>query len=308
MGLSPDLIVCRSTQPLAASVKEKISLFCHVAPENVISVHDVSNVYRVPLILQPQGMTDLILKRLGLYQSDIRKNLDLDAWTKLADVADRLANSSTPIHIALVGKYTDLSDAYLSVINSLQHAALAVEEKVIIDWIDASQLEPNTKESDPQAYEKSWITLQNAHGILVPGGFGDRGVEGKILACNYARTKNVPYLGICLGLQIAVIEVARNVLGWKSANSAEFKEGAQPAVVVYMPEISKTQMGGTMRLGKRKTVFRDKDSIMYKLYGNRDIIEERHRHRYEVNPDLAPEIEKKSALRFVAQDESGMKK
>jgi CTP synthase len=305
LGLSPDLIVCRSTLPLAASVKEKISLFCHVSPDNVISVHDVSNVYRVPLILQPQGMTDLILKRLGLFQTDITKKMNIDAWTKLADVADRLTNSTSPIHIALVGKYTDLSDAYLSVINSLQHAALAVEERVIIDWIEAAQLEPNSKEADPQAYEKSWKTLQEAHGILVPGGFGDRGVEGKILACNYARTKKIPYLGICLGLQIAVIEVARNVLGWKGANSTEFRDNAQPAVVIYMPEISKTQLGGTMRLGKRKTVFRDKDSIMYKLYGNQDVIEERHRHRYEVNPDLAAEIEKKSNLRFVAQDESG---
>ncbi len=140
---------------------------------------------------------------------------------------------------------------------------------------------------------------------MVPGGFGDRGIEGKILACNYARTHNIPYLGICLGLQIAVIEICRNVLGWNDANSAEFSESASPQVIVYMPEISKTQMGGTMRLGKRTTVFRDKHSVICKLYGGVERVDERHRHRYEVNPELAPEIEAKSHLRFVAQDETG---
>ena len=303
LGLSPDIIVCRSTQVLSSSVKEKISSFCHVQPENVISVHDVSNIYRVPLILHPQGLTDLLINRLQLTSPH---EIDLKAWNKLAQTADNLsATKRNPTHIALVGKYTNLSDAYASVINSLQHAALHVDEKLVIDWVDATHLEIETKTNDPEAYEQAWKLLKAADGVLVPGGFGDRGVEGKILAAHFARTNYVPYLGICLGLQVAVIEVARNVLGWTNANSTEFKEDSDPAIVIYMPEISKTQMGGTMRLGKRRTVFRDKNTTIGKLYGNVEYVDERHRHRYEVNPDFTDEIEAKSNLRFVGQDETG---
>jgi CTP synthase len=231
---------------------------------------------------------------------------DLRGWQKIADRYTKLSNPELKgVHIALVGKYTNLSDAYHSVVSALQHAALKVEEKLVIDWIEASSLEQATKISNPEVYEKAWEKLKSVDGILVPGGFGDRGVEGKIMAINYARTNNVPFFGICLGMQLAVIETCRNVLGWKGANSTEFDEGCDKKVVIFMPDVSRTYMGGTMRLGKRVSRFKIKECNSYELYGYQELIEERHRHRYEINPDLVPEIEKGSNLRFVAQDDTG---
>eukprot|EP01122_Echinamoeba_exundans_P004203 TRINITY_DN1421_c0_g1_i1.p1 TRINITY_DN1421_c0_g1~~TRINITY_DN1421_c0_g1_i1.p1 ORF type:complete len:434 (+),score=83.02 TRINITY_DN1421_c0_g1_i1:709-2010(+) len=305
LGLSPDLILCRSSTELHESTKEKISNFCHVPIEFVIGVHDVSNTYRVPELLLTQGVYDVLCQKLNLVK---RPNVDFEKWREVADSFDRLKANGSPVHIAMVGKYTGLSDAYLSVIKALEHASFYAQRGVKIDWVEATDLE------DPKGekYEESWNVLRNAHGILVPGGFGNRGIEGKIAAAKYARENKKPYFGICLGLQVAVIETARNVVGWANATSEEFDKDAARKVVVYMPEISKTHLGGTMRLGSRETIFKNDQSVAYQLYKhlqpenpNPMRVAERHRHRYEVNPEVVADISSKSGLQFVGQDETG---
>ncbi|CAI5466102.1 unnamed protein product, partial [Closterium sp. Yama58-4] len=187
---------------------------------------------------------------------------------------------------------------------ALQHAAMACGRKLIIEWVASSDLEDAAKQESPDLYKEAWAALKRADGVLVPGGFGDRGVEGKILAANYARTNRVPYLGICLGMQIAVIEYARNVLGHTKASSTEFDPASPHPCIVFMPEVSKTHMGATMRLGARDTVLHSPDCLAAKLYGTSSSVSERHRHRYEVNPDMIHEFEA-AGLQFVGRDESG---
>lgn len=210
--------------------------------------------------------------------------------------------------IALVGKYTDLHDSYISVYKALEHATLAVGRKLEIKWIEATNLEPETLKADAIKYHESWQNLCSAQGILVPGGFGARGIEGMITAAKWAREHKIPYLGICLGMQIAVIEFARSVCDMPDAYSAEFDPDTKTPVVIYMPEISKTHMGGTQRLGLRPTHFQpgteDGKSIVRKLYGDKPSVDERHRHRYEVNPEHVATFEEKG-LAFVGCDESG---
>jgi CTP synthase len=293
LGISPDILVCRSSAPLADDTREKLAAFCHVKPQAVMSTHDVPNIYHVPLMLQEQGLCEI----LGV---DCTATSLLQEWTTMAHHLDTLTEE---VHIAMVGKYTDLTDAYLSVIKSLQHAAMAVDRKLVIDWIEASHLEPDWDATERDA---AWSDLRAAHGVLVPGGFGDRGIEGKILAAHYARTEAVPYLGICLGLQVATIEFCRNVLGMSGANSTEFEDNPEHAAVVFMPEISKTHLGGTMRLGSRPTLWQADGSKIRALYGPGEAVDERHRHRYEVNPDLIERIEE-AGLVFVGKDESGQR-
>ena len=289
LGITPDVLVCRSSKPLNEETREKLSAFCHVRPEAVFSTHDVPNIYHVPLMLEEQGFCNIL-------DIDCDKTGLLDEWRAMAHRLDELTEE---VSIAMVGKYTDLSDAYLSVIKSLQHAALAVERKLNIDWIEASDLEDSNN-------NEAWDLLRHANGILVPGGFGDRGIEGKILAAQYARENNVPYLGICLGLQVATIEFCRNVLGIKNATSTEFDADAANPAVIFMPEISKTHLGGTMRLGSRPTIFQVDDCVTKRLYGGHDAVHERHRHRYEINPDLVDQIEA-AGLKFVGKDDSGQR-
>ncbi|HJM55392.1 MAG TPA: CTP synthase (glutamine hydrolyzing) [Poseidonia sp.] len=296
LGITPDILVCRSSQPLNDETRNKLAAFCHVKPEAVMSTHDVPNIYHVPLMLQEQGLC-------GILGVDCKKTDLLTNWSKMAHHVDAL---SEEVHIAMVGKYTDLSDAYLSVIKSLQHASMAVDRKLVINWIEASHLEPSWSEQSPEEYNEAWNSLNASHGVLVPGGFGDRGVEGKVLAANHARTKKVPYLGICLGLQVATIEFCRNVLGLEGANSTEFEDNPEHAAVVFMPEISKTHLGGTMRLGSRLTLWQVEQCAIRDLYGPGDTVDERHRHRYEVNPDLIERIEE-AGLIFVGKDESGQR-
>ncbi|KAK3023741.1 hypothetical protein RJ639_044406, partial [Escallonia herrerae] len=301
MGLMPNILACRSTTELDENVKEKLSRFCHVPAENIITLYDVSNIWRVPLLLRDQKAHEAILKVLNLL--GVAQKPALGEWTSRAKLCDML---NEPVRIAMVGKYTGLSDSYLSVLKALLHASVACHRKLFIDWVPASDLEDATAEENPDGYKAAWSFLRGADAVLVPGGFGDRGVEGKIIAANYARQNKIPYLGICLGMQIAVIEFARSVLGMQDANSTEFDPYTQNPCVIFMPEGSKTHMGGTMRLGSRRTYFQVSDCKSAKLYGNKSFIDERHRHRYEVNPDMVEQLEN-SGLCFTGKDESGQR-
>ncbi|XP_066361764.1 uncharacterized protein [Miscanthus floridulus] len=285
LGLLPDILACRSTQI-----------------PNIINLHDVTNIWHIPLLLRDQKAHEAILKVLDLQcVGKVAREPQLSEWTERASRCDRL---KTPVRIAMVGKYTGLSDSYLSVIKALLHASVALDRKLVVDWVPSCDLEDSTAEETPDAYEKAWELLKGADGVLVPGGFGDRGVQGKILAAKYAREKNIPYLGICLGMQIAVIEFARSIMKLHGANSTEFDPTTKTPCVIFMPEGSKTHMGATMRLGSRRTFFQVTNCKSAKLYGNASYVDERHRHRYEVNPDMVPEFEK-AGLSFVGRDESG---
>ena len=296
LGITPDILVCRSTSPMTDETKEKLAAFCHVSPDAVMSTHDVPNIYHVPLMLESQGLCNIL-------NVDCNATNLLSEWRKMALNLDTLTEE---VSIAMVGKYTELSDAYLSVIKSLQHAAMEVNKKLRINWIEASHLEDSWKNKNDEEFENSWNMLKSSDGILVPGGFGDRGIEGKILAAQYARTSKVPFLGICLGLQIATIEFCRNVLNLTNANSTEFEDNPDFPAVIFMPEISKTHLGGTMRLGSRPTLWQVDNCKIKSLYGEGESVNERHRHRYEVNPDLIDDIEK-AGLVFVGKDETGQR-
>ena len=298
LGIIPDILVCRSEKPLEEETRAKLAAFCHVGTDAVVSAHDVSNLYQIPISLYEQSVLNKVSNHLGFEVPDSLPMLD--DWKHMADKVDRLEEQ---VHIAMVGKYTGLSDSYLSVIKALQHSAFAVDRKLVIDWIESTDLDPHNV---TEKHDEAWELLRAADGILVPGGFGNRGVEGKIAAANYARVNNVPYLGVCLGLQIATIEFCRNVLGLENANSTEFDENTPNPAVVFMPEISKTHMGGTMRLGTKPTPFLVDDCKMRRLYGGADHVDERHRHRYEVNPDLIGRIEAEGLV-YVGKDETGQR-
>jgi len=316
-GVKPDLILTRCEQPLLDSTRQKLSLFCQVPKENIISLHDISNIYHVPLLLAQQNAGGLICNHFGLpnHRDVVGPTLSLADFNfpapdvRLGDwqiMAERADQCSVEVVIALVGKYAGNHDAYVSVIKGLKHASIEAGLHLVIEWVDSQELEPNMLQIDSKRYDSAWRRLKSAHGVLVPGGFGDRGVEGKIMAASYCRTSDTPFFGICLGFQIAVIEFARNVVGWESANSAEFDEFTAHPVVIFMPEASKTQMGGTMRLGSRVTILRDDKAISSKLYGGNPVVYERHRHRYEVNPNCVKALEGKG-LTFVGQDERGLR-
>ncbi|KAM3252075.1 CTP synthase isoform X1 [Capsicum annuum] len=299
LGLAPNILACRSTMGLDDNVKEKLSRFCHVPIDNIISLHDVLNIWRVPLILRDQKAHESILRVLNL--KGVAREPVFGEWTSRTELCDRLHE---PVRVAMVGKYTGLSDSYLSVLKALLHSSVACRRKLFVDWVPASDLEDETAIENPENYRTAWNLLKGADAILVPGGFGDRGVEGKILAAKYARENRIPFLGICLGMQIAVIDYARSILGLQHANSTEFDPNTQNPCVIFMPEGSKTHMGGTMRLGSRRTYFQVKDSKSAKLYGNRSFVDERHRHRYEVNPDMVQQFED-AGLSFTGKDKSG---
>ncbi|KAI0511483.1 hypothetical protein KFK09_012113 [Dendrobium nobile] len=226
---------------------------------------------------------------------------NFQSWTKMAESYDNLTSS---VKIAMVGKYVGLSDSYLSVVKALLHACVACSLRSSVEWVAASDLDDESARLTPQAHATAWETIKSCSCILVPGGFGDRGVPGMILAAKYARENKVPYLGICLGMQISVIEFARSALGMERANSEEFDPETPYPVVIFMPEGSRTHMGSTMRLGSRRTFFQDLNCISSKLYGNSSFVDERHRHRYEVNPDFVERLES-AGLKFVGSDESG---
>jgi len=320
-GLSPDLLMCRSERPVEAAVRHKLSLFCQVPPECVVSLHDVSNLYRVPLLLAEQDVGRVLCARLGFATQGpctcVAPTLPLAASAvpaeargrRLGDwqvIADRTDSCKEEVRIAIVGKYMGNPDAYVSVVKALQHAALEAGLRLNVAWVDSSALEPNIQQVDSKRYDAAWEAIRSAQGVLVPGGFGNRGIEGKIATAGYCRENSLPYLGICVGLQTAVIEFARNALGWDAANSTEFDEQTPHPVVIFLPESSTAVMGGTMRLGSRATIIRDPDSLACRLYGGQPVIYERHRHRYEVSAACVPAMERQG-LHFAGQDDRGQR-
>ncbi|WP_294825550.1 CTP synthase [uncultured Eubacterium sp.] len=269
IGIQPDIIVCRTEHPLSEDIKRKISLFCNVGPDCVIENNNCDILYAVPMMLKEQKMDEVVLRKLGIDAT----NQDLSDWE---DMLFALRNPKQTVKIAMVGKYVELHDSYISVNEALKHGGIATRSAVDINWIDSESLEADGVDLDE--------VFKDVDGILVPGGFGSRGIEGKILACNYARTHKIPYFGICLGMQIAIIEFARNVLGLDGANSAEINPDTRYPVIDILPEKKTlTDLGGTLRLGKYPCVL-NPESKSYELYGA-DEIWERHRHRYEVNND-----------------------
>ena len=272
LGIQPDFIVCRSEHHIEKELKDKISLFCNVPTQNVISNYDVENLYELPRMLLDQKMDDLVLQHLQINAPAAH----MDEWDALVN---RVKNLNQELNIALVGKYVQLPDAYLSVNEALRHAGYYVNSVVNIDFINSEEL---NKENVAER-------LKYADGIIVPGGFGDRGVEGKIEAIKYARENNIPFLGICLGMQTAVIEFARNVLGYEGANSSEIDPETKYPVIDLMNDQKYIQdLGGTMRLGAYPCIL-DRESKSFEVYGEENI-SERHRHRYEFNNEFRQQI------------------
>ena len=269
LGIQPDIIVCRTEHPLTDDIKNKIALFCNVSKECVIENNNCDILYAVPMMLKEQKMDEVVMKKLGIDAP----NQDLSDWEEMLYA---LRNPKQTVKIALVGKYVELHDSYISVNEALKHGGISTMSAVDIHWIDSESLEADNTDLDE--------ILGDMDGILVPGGFGSRGIEGKILAANYARTHGIPYLGICLGMQIAIIEFARNVLNMQGANSAEINPETPFPLIDILPEKKNiSNLGGTLRLGQYPCILNEK-SKSYQLYGEKEIFE-RHRHRYEVNND-----------------------
>ncbi len=266
IGIQPDLLVVRTPMELGKEVRRKLSLFCDVPDEAVIECVDVKeSLYHIPLAIEEQRVADLVCKALQMP----RRTPDLREWREMCDT---YANPDHDVTVAMVGKYMDLQDAYLSVTEALMHGGIANSARVNITYVDSEDIEEN----GPEDY------LRDVHGVLVPGGFGDRGIEGKIEAIRYARENDIPYLGLCLGLQTAVIEFARNVCGLNEAGSREFHEDCENPVIIYLKEQEYvTELGGTMRLGAYPCALKP-GTLAHRLYGSEQI-SERHRHRLEVN-------------------------
>jgi len=281
IGIQPDAIVARCNRPLADSVKRKISLFCNVAQEKVIEDPDLPSIYEVPLFLKEQGFDRQIAAGLGLPE----READVTRWTELVT---RLRTPSKRVRIAIVGKYVELRDSYMSITEALLHAGVTLNTKVDIEWVGAEEL----SHDGPDA------RLHDLDGILIPGGFGDRGIEGKVKAVGYARETRMPFFGICLGLHCAVIEFARERLGLTKANSAEFDSDTPHPVIALLEDQTRiVDKGGTMRLGRYEAVLRT-GSTSHSCYGV-DRIHERHRHRYEFNPAYRERFEK-AGMRIAA--------
>lgn len=265
MGISPDIIVLRCDEPLEDSIFKKIALFCNVKEDCVIENMTIPVLYEAPLMLEKNHFSDIVCRELGIET----KAPDLTEWT---DMVERIKNRTKETSIAIVGKYVQLHDAYLSIVEALHHAGYETGTKVSIKWIDSENI----------TRENAGDILSEVSGIIVPGGFGNRGIEGKIAAAEYARTHNLPYLGICLGMQIAVIEFARHVCGMENANSGEFDKNTKYNVIDFMPDQNDSMAkGGTMRLGAYPCHIAP-GTMMEKCYG-KELISERHRHRYEFN-------------------------
>lgn len=286
IGIQPDILICRSKLPLPQVERQKISLFSNVEERAVISVIDLESIYQIPQVLHEQKLDNLILEKLGLHlKQPPLPEPDLSDWQKIVDQQKHLEQAVT---VAMVGKYVNLADSYKSLNEALAHAGIHTSTKVMIHYVDSEVLEKQGVE-----------LLKNCDAILVPGGFGERGIEGTIIAAQYARENNIPYLGICLGMQVAMIEFARHKAGMEKANSTEFDKNTPYPIVALISEwVNATGMrefrseesdkGGTMRLGAQPC-YLEKNSKAFEIYGN-NVIYERHRHRYEINNELVPRL------------------
>ncbi len=283
IGVYPDVLLCRADRPIPDDERAKISMFSNVPVDNVISVWDADSIYKIPSMLHAQKVDDIVCEKLGLQV----KPADLSAWDKLVYA---LEHPEHEVRIGMIGKYVDLSDSYKSLNEALNHAGLHTRTKVTIEYVDAEELERTGR-----------VDLSHLDAILVPGGFGKRGTEGKIKAIQYAREHRIPYLGICLGMQLATIEFARNVCGLENANSTEFDQDTPHPVVALITEwmdrtgrierrTAQSDLGGTMRLGSQKCPV-EPGTLGAKIYGPE--VNERHRHRYEVNNVYVPQLEGK---------------
>jgi len=299
-GVQPDVIIARSSKPLDFVRKEKIALFCNMKPENVISAPDIESIYDVPINFEKDKLSDTLLKSLKLAP---KKPSDLSEWKKFVA---KMKNATKEVNIAVVGKYFAtgdfvLSDAYISVIEALKHASYTLGAKPKLTWLSSEEFEGTE-------VKKNLKTLTKYDGILVPGGFGSRGIEGKLAVIRFAREHKIPYFGLCYGMQLAVIEFARNVLGLKDANTAEIDPNSTNLVIDIMPDQKKKMKeenyGGTMRLGSY-TALLEKGTLARKAYNDQEHISERHRHRYEVNPEYIERL-KQGGLVFSGTSPDGI--
>jgi len=278
IGIQPDIILCRTERPLSTEIKQKIALFCNVEERAVIEARDVPSIYQVPLQFHKEHLDDIIVEKLRISAPPP----DLADWERMVH---KIYSMTDSVEIAICGKYVHLVDAYKSIIESFTHAGVANDVHVNIRWIDVEEIERDGAEE----------LLKGVDGVLVPGGFGDRGIEGKIQAIKYARENGIPFLGICLGLQCAVIEFARHVCGLEDAHSSEFNPDTKnPVIDLMLAQRSRTKMGGTMRLGAYPCRIKE-GSLAHRLYGEIDI-SERHRHRWEVNNDYREILEKNGLM------------
>lgn len=276
IGIQPDILICRTEKALSEDIREKISLFCNVRKEAVIEARDVDSIYQIPSVFKNQILDEIILNHFNL----ICKSSDLKDWEK--NVVEKVLNPKDKVKIALVGKYIGLQDAYKSIYEALIHAGIACDSRVEIKKVDSEDIEKAGADK----------FLEGVYGVLVPGGFGARGIEGKIKAINFARKNNIPFLGLCLGMQCAVIEFARNVCGLADADSTEFKKKTKHPVISLLEEQKKiNDLGGTMRLGGSVCKLK-KNTLAFKVY-KKELISERHRHRYEFNNKYKRILEKK---------------
>ena len=296
LGISPDCLICRSEQELPKEEKKKIALFCSVQQDNVISMHDVKTVYSIPLLLNKQKVDEIILNKLKIKTIEPK----LSDWKRVVNAS---LKPQKEVNVAFVGKYTELQDSYKSINEALEHAGIKHKTKVNINFVLAETITSRNVKK----------ILSSCDAVLVPGGFGDRGVEGMILACKYARENKIPYLGICLGMQVALIEYARNVLKLRGAHSTEFDSNTKHPIIALITEWSdmsgkqeqrdkNSDLGGTMRLGGQVCKLK-KSSNAYKMYKNSEIIE-RHRHRYEVNPNYVDQLSS-AGLEIVGKSKDG---
>ncbi len=281
LGVQPDIIGCRATNPVSEKVREKISVYSNVKMENVISLHDLKSIYLMPGLLKETTIVENVVSMLNLKQKNKNDKIEWKGWELFVK---NILHPKKKIVIGMTGKYTTVRDSYASIIKALEHAAANLEAEVKIKWIETTEIEDGKTTVEEQ--------LKDIDGVLVAPGWGKRGTEGKIACLKYIREHDIPYLGVCYGMQMAVIEFARNVCGLKDANSTEIDPNTKTPVIDVLPEQKKIEnLGGTIRLGGKEVLVK-KDTLAYSLYGKKTLIRERFRHRYEVNPRYIPLLEK----------------
>ena len=282
MGIQPDVVVCRSTTPISIKIREKISIYSNIPVERVIGLHDADTVYDIPLNLKEQGVDKIIFDILKILHKENGRELNFEKWI---DLVNKIKTPKHRVTIGITGKYTNVKDSYLSILNALEHTAPYLGMKADVKWIE-------TTDTDRNNVKKA---LEGVDGIIVPGGFGKRGTEGKIECIRYARENNIPYFGLCLGFQLAIVEFARNVCGLHGANSTEMEENLSHPVIDILPEQKKIEgLGGNMRLGGKDVEIK-KGTLAFNLY-QKELIRERFRHRWECNPDYIEILEKHGML------------